>query len=923
MDFHWTPTLFPVPSLLIAGPELSPLPERPCVTPTPLDDPVPEALPLVSTATTQDPILEKTPTLRETFTKASQRQFRQELYTLCPRVQAKLEQPFGKDNLRQCFRAEASLRHVLLPLWKSGFLSGDAWSWAAFGSAYYPVRLLHDLLQQYGDVDFSSLRGFPSGWANEQEINTTRAAMVSAALMHYNGSAADLVRWIGGPHVAAHRDHPAILRRLQRAGLPPNLLVTLSRIFNDGIPAYCNADSTEANFVAAFAYGNHSTVDADPDKAYKATLKDNKRGYTLLFDRRLMLFLLHAHSTPQGMVDLNTIYKNPRPIFDSSFRPEWWSMAINDWTSKDTEPPLTFAQAEMRFMQWLYNLRITYPNEEIFLADDDVSGAFRWLKYHPNLLALHACVMCGFGLINTGGTFGDNTTPSNFDPLALARRLLAQHIWSHDAEARESAREFLPPVSMAPTPTPEEVSAFARADSDSLNPGVLDSQGQRLPPPYPMHVDDSLYADIGKFLLHTILASLAALFLILGFPNDSRVPPPLSYDKVESTYDHRRKMVGRQFDSRTLTVGMLPHKRDQLIQVLSHWTTLTHYTLPDIASLLGTLDNHTKYCPWARCWYFSLQNSVRLALAQRFFIVSRRQRLFQAKETTYRRTLPPHLEKRIAPLIAKDKARLLWASNQSFRLTPGDQASIRVLLTYLQETTEPWATPLGMIVPRIPNIYSQGDASFVGGGAHCPTLDFWFEIAWSPQIARGLSKLKPSNPSYVHINSCEDIVKILQHAAILTRLDQATPSQLAKWFPQGKPSIPYWMCDIDNMVSNCWDRSMSTSSLVGQNLIGITSELKRQFPLRAETKHLAGKLNVVADDISRQDFSLPSSTRLPQLFAKHPSLATYDYFLPSPELIHLLSSRLFSEPLQAPCVLPKTLGRFLPAGSTTLSLPSL
>ena len=181
MDFHWTPTLFPVPSLLIAGPELPPLPERPCVTPIPLDDPAPEALPLVSTATTQDPILEKTPTLRETFTKASQRQFRQELYALCPRVQAKLEQPFGKDNLRQCFRAEASLRHVLLPLWKSGFLSGDAWSWAAFGSAYYPVRLLHDLLQQYGDVDFSSLRGFPSGWANEQEINTTRAAMVSAA----------------------------------------------------------------------------------------------------------------------------------------------------------------------------------------------------------------------------------------------------------------------------------------------------------------------------------------------------------------------------------------------------------------------------------------------------------------------------------------------------------------------------------------------------------------------------------------------------------------------------------------------------------------------------------------------------------------------------------------------------------------------
>ena len=136
----------------------------------------------------------------------------------------------------------------------------------------------------------------------------------------------------------------------------------------------------------------------------------------------------NCHLTPQGVVDLNTIYKNPRPIFDSSFRPYPWCFAINDWTSKDTEPPLTFSKAEMNFMIWLYNLRITYPWLEIYIADDDVSGAFRLMKYHPNLTAMHTSMQCGYAVVNTGGTISDNTSPSNVDPIGLARRQLAWYL---------------------------------------------------------------------------------------------------------------------------------------------------------------------------------------------------------------------------------------------------------------------------------------------------------------------------------------------------------------------------------------------------------------------------------------------------------------------------------------------------------------
>ena len=94
-------------------------------------------------------------TLREAFTQASQRRFRTTLDTVDPRILARLDQPFGKDNLSQRFYSTPGLRHVLLPLWKSGFLYDDPESWSAFCTAYFPATILRDLLREYGDVPFA------------------------------------------------------------------------------------------------------------------------------------------------------------------------------------------------------------------------------------------------------------------------------------------------------------------------------------------------------------------------------------------------------------------------------------------------------------------------------------------------------------------------------------------------------------------------------------------------------------------------------------------------------------------------------------------------------------------------------------------------------------------------------------------------
>jgi hypothetical protein len=392
-------------------------------------------------------------------------------------------------------------------------------------------------------------------------------------------------------------------------------------------------------------------------------VKDNRKGYTLLFDPRAVLFMLHCHVTPQGVVDLDHIYKNPRPIFDSSFRPHPWCFAINDWTSKDTEPDLTFAGAELGFMVWLYNLRITYPSLEIYIADDDVSGAFRLIKYHPNCMALHTSMQSGYCVVNTGGTFGDNTSPSNFDPIGMARRQLAWHIWKFEPNVATRVREFLPQLQMAPNPTSEVAAGFRPAESDCINKGVLAPDGTRLPPPYNMHVDDAMYADVGHYLVHTISASVASLFDVLGAPTTPNVGSVLSTDKFEAWYNHERKLVGRRFNSRTLSVGMLPYKKVQLHGMLTEWASKTTFDLLEISRLLGTLENHTKFVRWARCWYFSFQNAVRRALFARFQILQRR---FSKgdQETHFRHELPPGLYPRIQSLVSRERARVLWSTRQ-------------------------------------------------------------------------------------------------------------------------------------------------------------------------------------------------------------------------------------------------------------------
>ena len=356
-------------------------------------------------------------------------------------------------------------------------------------------------------------------------------------------------------------------------------------------PACVRAHSSDENFHAFLRYGNHKTVLEDPAKTKDAVAKDVCRGYSLAADTRLVYFMRDIHITPLGLVDLNTMYKNPRPIFDSTFRPYHGAMAINDWTTKATEPEIVFATSFQANLIWLYNLRVTYPDQEIYVGDDDVSGAFRHNKYHPSLVAMHAFILFGYLFFATGTTFGDCTSPSNWEVLARIRQLLAQHLW-YQPTTLPQAKRFLPAITFATPPTPVDIASFTVCPPDSLNSGVLDEHGNRFAPRYPHHVDDNMYADVGCFMPNTVAASILALYLVLGYPSPTN-RDAVSWEKFEASFTHERKHLGWWINSRTMTVALPPYKRERLLALLQVWLDQPSFTLREIATILGQLGSAT------------------------------------------------------------------------------------------------------------------------------------------------------------------------------------------------------------------------------------------------------------------------------------------------------------------------------------------
>lgn len=89
---------------------------------------------------------------------------------------------------------------------------------------------------------------------------------------------------------------------------------------------------------------------------------------------------LHPASSSHPRRHSHSRREKDRIIFDASFRLAWDSLNVNSWSDPDREPKIKCGDAFEPHSTRIWNLRITYPDEDIYLWDDDIAGAFRLIR---------------------------------------------------------------------------------------------------------------------------------------------------------------------------------------------------------------------------------------------------------------------------------------------------------------------------------------------------------------------------------------------------------------------------------------------------------------------------------------------------------------------------------------------------------------
>ena len=275
-------------------------------------------------------------------------------------------------------------------------------------------------------------------------------------------------------------------------------------------------------FLTFWRYGNHSSIKKKLDATKKTINKEYRNMCMLSFPCCLTRFIKNLHVTPQDM--LCKIGKNPRLVWDGSFLPFWYSQNINMMSNQEDEPEIMYGTDSLRHLTQIWNTRISFPSIEIYLFDDDVKGAFRYSKYHPDIATAFSFIIDKLLHVPMGGTSGSIVSPADVEPFAKARTHLVEFL-STRRDLLDRHKDIIKRVKYSMVPTSDIKCLQAKADK--YNKGIKNPNKTS----FNVFVDESLFVQVTSNIKHTMAASIDALYIVLGYPDLEKRQSPLSLDK--------------------------------------------------------------------------------------------------------------------------------------------------------------------------------------------------------------------------------------------------------------------------------------------------------------------------------------------------------------------------------------------------------
>lgn len=128
--------------------------------------------------------------------------------------------------------------------------------------------------------------------------------------------------------------------------------------------------------------GNQKSLDEHMDLVVDTMNKEEKNSHIVPVNDYFCRFSPNCQHIPQG---LNQRKGKLRLITDGSTKQLADDIILNEMCPIDGEPKITFGFTKGGVLEYLWNVRISYPETRILMAVADVKACFRFPRFLPDL----------------------------------------------------------------------------------------------------------------------------------------------------------------------------------------------------------------------------------------------------------------------------------------------------------------------------------------------------------------------------------------------------------------------------------------------------------------------------------------------------------------------------------------------------------
>jgi hypothetical protein len=276
--------------------------------------------------------------------------------------------------------------------------------------------------------DFLWLAEYNKDSASQDALRDDKAYAFLACLLHYNLSVAHMIRFLRNNYTGEYHDIQSIVASLRAHGTA-SLIAHYSRVMTLGCLNHFNATTTHANALLYWRQGNHPSIRAKIDQVLANMNKEERNNYVVHVPHWLWRFVPHCFITPQHILEKHG--RKDHKIFDALHKYDWDSVPINSMTSTphSSELQCEFSSIREELLVRAYNLRVSYPTDDIVVHTNDVKSCFRQIKHHPDVPGTFSYILADYLFFQVGLAFGAKFSPASWEAVRRVQSVLAEQLF--------------------------------------------------------------------------------------------------------------------------------------------------------------------------------------------------------------------------------------------------------------------------------------------------------------------------------------------------------------------------------------------------------------------------------------------------------------------------------------------------------------